>query len=137
MYSFNTSEAEIIAIGNVLRVDIVMLTHKIQGRERTFEERTEWKRFGFNPDLVQDSVFDILSTGETLKLLHEDEVHYTKLVWMPSKEEWNPYGASSDSISNEGSLTRQRSNEKSSDCLKVTYPVESSIIVDQILNKRR
>ena len=51
MYSFNTSEAEIIAIRNVLRVDIVMLTHKIQGRERTFEERTEWKRFGFNPDL--------------------------------------------------------------------------------------
>lgn len=137
MYSFNTSEAEIIAIGNVLKVDIVMLTHRMQNREGPSEERTQWRRFGFNPDLVRDSVFSSLSTGETLKLLHEDEVHFAKLVWMPSKEEWNPYGESTDSISREGSLTRQRSNEKSNDCLKVTYAKESSIIVDQILNKKR
>ena len=138
MISYNTSNAEIIAIGNVMKVDIVVLTHRLQGREGSLEERTQWSRFGFNPDLAEHNVFSIRCQGETLKMLHEDEVHYTKLVYLPTKDDYTPVRneEGNSSISTEGSLTRQRSSEKNTGSLRVQFNTESSIIVDNISNKK-
>ena len=139
MISYNTSNAEIIAIGNVMKVDIVVLTHRLQGREGSLKERTQWSRFGFNPDLAEHNVFSIRCQGETLKMLHEDEVHYTKLVYLPTKDDYTPVRneEGNSSISTEGSLTRQRSSEKNTGSLRVQFNTESSIIVDNISNKKR
>ena len=136
----NTSNAEIIAIGNVMKIDIVVLTYKMQGREGALEDRTQWSRFGFNPDMADHNAFSIRCQGETLKLLHEDEVHYAKLIYLPTKNDYVPGGiekGGNSSISSEGSLTRQRSNGKNSCGLRVQFNTESSIIVDNISNKKR
>ena len=140
MISYNTSNAEIIAIGNVMKIDIVVLTYKMQGREGALEDRTQWSRFGFNPDMADHNAFSIRCQGETLKLLHEDEVHYAKLIYLPTKNDYVPGGiekGGNSSISSEGSLTRQRSNERNSCGLRVQFNTESSIIVDNISNKKR
>ena len=82
MMAFNTSQAEIAALGTVLNVDIFVLTYNIQNRDGTQEERTQWNEFPLNHGLACESVF-CTNTQEPLRILHEDEVHFTKLVWMP------------------------------------------------------
>ena len=83
MFSFNSSQAELIALGNVMKVNINLLTYNLQGREGPPEDRAQWNLFQFNPALANENVF-CRSVNEPLRILHEDEVHYTKLVWMPA-----------------------------------------------------
>ena len=118
----------------------VVLTYKIQGREGALKDRTQWNRFGFNPELASHNAFSIRCQRETLRILHEDEVHFTKLVYLPTKDDYVPGGiekGGNSSISSEGSLTRQRSNGKNSCGLRVQFNTDSSIIVDNISNKKR
>ena len=90
----------------------VVLTYKIQGREGALKDRTQWNRFGFNPELASHNAFSIRCQRETLRILHEDEVHFTKLVYLPTKDDYVPASIE------EGSNT------------------ESSTIVDNISNKK-
>ena len=155
MYAYNTSQVEVIAIGNVMKVDIQTLTYMIQGREGWPSQRTQWNTYGFNPEMADDNTFSVRTTGETLKLLHEDEVHYCKLVWMPSSCEVNPCPETSESnlyetirrtnehssdqstLPRQGSLTRQRSKDQSSQSLRVRNITDSSPIIDRLVNKRK
>ena len=83
MTSYNTSEAEVVAMGNVLKVKIISLTYDITGRVGDPHERTQWHVFEHNNDFAPHNVFSNVSAGEDLRLLHDDEVHYTKLIWNP------------------------------------------------------
>ena len=84
LMSWNTGEAEIAAMGNVLGVDIYMLTYNIQGRPGTQVERTRWNLLKVNPALSFYNTFR--RNPEPLRILHEDEVHFSKLVWLPSNK---------------------------------------------------
>ena len=52
-------------------------------------ERTEWNSIKFNPDMSQQNVF-CRSADEPLRILHEDEVHYSKIIWMPANDVASP-----------------------------------------------
>ena len=82
MLAFNTSQAEIVALGNILNVDIFVLTYNLRNRDSSPEERTQWNEFPVNHGLAFENVFS-RNTQEQLRILHEDDVHFTKLVWMP------------------------------------------------------
>ena len=83
MTSYNTSDAEVVAMGNVLKVKIISLTYNIKGRVGDLHERTQWHVFEHNTDFAPHNIFSNVSAGEDLRLLHDDEVHYTKLIWNP------------------------------------------------------
>ena len=40
--AFNHSQAEVVALGNVLNVDIFMLSYNLQTAQGAPEERTQW-----------------------------------------------------------------------------------------------
>ena len=101
MISFNTSNAEIIAIGNVLKVNIHVLTYNIQGRVGELTERTRWNKFEFNPAMTNCNVFSDRSGKEPSKILNEEEVHYTKLVWMPETTNGNECSSADDTLNND------------------------------------
>ena len=52
MMAFNHSQAEVVALGNVLNVDIFMLTYNLQTTQDTPEERTHWNHFQVNAGLA-------------------------------------------------------------------------------------
>ena len=85
LMSWNTGQAEVVAMGNVLGADIFMLSYNIQGRQGTQEQRTQWSEFKVNRGLSQYNVF--WRNSEPLHILHEDESHFTKLVWLPRTTE--------------------------------------------------
>ena len=82
MLAFNTSQAKIVVLGNILNVDMFLLTYNLRNRESSPEERTQWNEFPVNHGLAFEKVFS-RNTQEQLRILHEDDVHFTKLVWMP------------------------------------------------------
>ena len=84
LMSWNTGEAEIAAMGNVLGVDIYMLTYNMQGRPGTQVERTRWNFLKVNPALSFYNTFR--RNPEPLRILHDDEVYFSKLVWLPSNK---------------------------------------------------
>ena len=85
LMSWNTGQTEVVAMGNVLGADIFMLSYNIQGRQGTQEQRTQWSEFKVNRGLSQYNVF--WRNSEPLHILHEDESHFTKLVWLPRTTE--------------------------------------------------
>ena len=84
MLAWNHSDAEVAAIGQVLNTNIVVLQYDIQNRRgRSREERTEWHQFDLHPGFaVPQNIFSRRSSN-TLRLLHEDDVHWSFLIWMP------------------------------------------------------
>ena len=82
MFAVNSSQAEIVALSNVLQVDIHLLTYNIQGMVGRPENRTHWSIFPAIADLAYEVIFSNRCAGEVLKILHEDEVHYMKMIWM-------------------------------------------------------
>ena len=53
MMSYNTTNAEIVALGNVLCVDIMCLTYNRLGVPGTLEERTHGIQIQMNPELAK------------------------------------------------------------------------------------
>ena len=138
LYSWNTSDTEIIALGNILKVDIIMLTYNIQGRPGTQAERTEWKVIKFNPDVTVDNVFSVRAAGEHLRILHQDEVHFTKLVWLPDSPDLVDQTITLNRTSTKGSLTRQISKDNNIQRgLSVEFVTDCSFITDQFQNKKK
>ena len=109
MFAYNTSQADIIALGNVLNVTILCLTYNLQGRSGTPEERTQWNTFPFNPDVGYPNVFSTRceQRQEPLRILHEDEVHFSKLVWMPAATSHNEFEQETTSCESEPATTHQ------------------------------
>ena len=87
--AFTHSQAEVVALGNVLNVDIFMLTFNLQTTQGTPVERTQWNHFQVNAGLANENEF-WRNTEEPLKILHKDEVHFSKLAWMPLTESFTP-----------------------------------------------
>ena len=131
-----------------------MLTYNIQGRVGELTERTRWNKFEFNLAMTTCIVFSDKNSKEPLKILNEDEVHYTKLVWMPKTTNGNEGSSADDNVNNDtlptnfaeqmnesslsqGSLTRQRSRDNCEQGLKVTLVTVADDIVDIVYKKRR
>ena len=115
-----------------------MLTYNIQGRPGTPAERTEWKVIKFNPDVTVDNVFSVRAAGEHLRILHQDEVHFTKLVWLPDSPDLVDQTITLNRTSTEGSLTRQISKDNNIQRgLSVEFVTDCSFITDQFQNKKK
>ena len=150
MYAYST-QADSVAIGNVLGVDIILLKYNVQGRVGTPEQRTQWNIFPVNNELFTHNVFSSRCVGEPLRILNEDDVHCTKLVWMPQNAAAqticsNTLSTANSEQSNQseqtcsiGSVTRKRSRESENETvLKVingNTPVE--FIVDNLVIIKR
>ena len=67
----------------------IILSYNLQGRIGPRVERTQWNSIQFNPDMSKQNVF-CRSANEPLRILHEDKVHYTKLIWMPENDVTSP-----------------------------------------------
>ena len=134
IYSWITSSTEIIALGNILKIDILVLTYNIQGRPGNPTERTEWEEFKFNQDVTVDNVFSQRACGETLRILHQDEVHFTKLVWLPGPD---LVDIPLHRTTSEGSLTRQSSKASNQQGLSVKFVTKCAFITDQIQKRKK
>ena len=141
MFSFNTSDAEIIALGNVMKIDILILSYNLQGRIGPPVERTQWNLVKFNPDMAQQNVF-CRSANEPLRILHEDEVHYAKLIWMPENaaaaqmpfnDEATPVSETSSASGTETTTPVQGTNASTTPPgIDATHPVPGTSAVNQM-----
>ena len=122
MFAVNSSQAEIVALSNVLQVDIHLLTYNIQGMVGRPENRTRWNIFPANADLADEVIFSNRCAGEVLKILHEDEVHYMKMIWMGTTGGDEDPIPETNSTCRQGSLTRKRSRDQDrSKCKNSSY----------------
>ena len=83
MLAWNHSEAEIAAIGQILNIDIIVLTYNIQNRRGSREERVEWNQFNPHPGFALPNNIFSRKSPRTLRLLNEDNVHWRLLIWFP------------------------------------------------------
>ena len=121
--AFNHSQAEVVALGNVLNVDIFMLTYNLQTTQGTPEERTQWNHFQVNAGLANENEF-WRNTEEPLKYLHEDEVHFLKLVWMPLCEPFTPPStneSSSPTIRSNSSMGQSPGSNRNRPCTPTSF----------------
>ena len=149
MNAWNTSEVEIIALGHVLNIDVLVLTYNMRYRRGPNTARTEWRHFVLNPCYAAPSNVFSRRTSEQLRLLHEDETHFSCLVWMPDSQEFrtvqteDPRTQNSDisrppscrnpspiTPQKAGSVTRKKSKDKKKTkmCVKIVNTPISEIL---------
>ena len=83
MLAWNHSNAEIVAIGQVLNANVIVLTYNIQNRRGSREERTQWNQFDLHPGFALPQNIFSRRSPNTLRLLNEDNVHFRFLIWLP------------------------------------------------------
>ena len=83
MHAWNVSSAEIIALGHVLNKDVTVLTYNMRNRKGPNTARTEWGHYELHLGYAAPPNVFSRRTTDQMRLLHEDEAHFSCLVWFP------------------------------------------------------
>ena len=68
-------------LGHILNLDVLVLTYNTWGVTGTPAERTRWGNYELHPGYAASENIFSRRTRETLRILHEDDVHFRLLIW--------------------------------------------------------
>ena len=83
MHAWNVSSAEIIALGHVLNKDVTVLTYNMRDRKGPDTARTQWGHYELHLGYAASPNVFSRRAADQMRLLHEDEAHFSCLIWMP------------------------------------------------------